>query len=386
MKEPYSSDQGDVKPLVVLAGPCSAESLPQLLATAEGVKGLPITYFRAGLWKPRTRPGTFEGVGKEGLAWLREVKDRIGLPVMTEVSLPWQVDLALKNGIDALWIGARSVSDPFAVQELAEALRGINIPLYVKNPISPDIELWIGAIERLLSCGQSEIHAIFRGISPSYGSKLGYRNSPSWSFAFELRRLMPTLPIICDPSHISGRRQDVGSLCRKSIELGFDGIMVETHINPSEAKSDASQQVTPKELGEILEQMQGARRTGKVSFDELDTYRKLLYEIDENLLSILAHRMEIAREIGKYKQKANIPILQMEHFSRVLKENCQRARRFHLPENFIYQLFTEIHELSTKFQLEETDENSRSTPDLDSSQSADHITKKRPLQIPCDEQ
>lgn len=341
------------KNLLVVAGPCSAESQEQILDTAKALQGMPISYFRAGLWKPRTRPGAFEGVGTKGIAWLQEVKRKTKLKIITEVSLPHHVEETLKAGFDALWIGARTVSDPFAVQNLADALKGCTIPIFVKNPISPDINLWIGAIERLSRANVQHLGAIFRGFSPMYSSKLGYRNTPSWSVAFELKRIMPHLPIICDPSHITGKRSDVEEFCKKSVELGFDGVMIETHIQPDEAKSDASQQVSPTMLRKILQTAWRSRRTTQPYSLELETYRKLLSEIDDALLSTLAKRIEVAREIGRYKDSHEIPILQMEHFSNVLKTNLERAKKLELPTDFVYLLFTEIHELSTKVQFEE---------------------------------
>lgn len=352
---PSPKESSSTKDLLVIAGPCSAESEAQLLATAEALRGMPISYFRAGLWKPRTRPGAFEGVGEQGVQWLQEIQREMQLKIITEVSLPHHAEIALKAGFDALWVGARTVSDPFAVQNLAEALKGCSIPLFIKNPISPDVNLWIGAIERFSRKNVSQVGAIFRGFSPMYSSKLGYRNTPSWSVAFELKRKLPQLPIICDPSHITGRRKEVKEFCKKAVELGFDGVMVETHIRPDEAKSDASQQITPTMLGEILQMMKQCRRTVSPYPSELETYRKLLSEIDDALLSTLAKRIEVVREIGRYKAVHEIPILQMDHFSHVLATNLDRAKTLELPQDFVYHLFTEIHELSTKVQYEEAE-------------------------------
>ncbi len=343
-------------PLVIVAGPCSAESPEQILATAEALAHLPITYFRAGLWKPRTRPGNFEGVGEEGISWLTDVKSRTGLSVMTEVSLPEHVQKVLSAGIDAVWLGARTVSNPFAVQAIADALKGAQIPVFIKNPISPDVSLWRGAIERIQQVGITHVSAVFRGFSPIYASKLGYRNTPSWSVAFELRRQMPHIPLICDPSHITGRQYEVEGMCIEAVELGFDGIMVETHISPRTAKSDAQQQVTPGQLSNILCNLQTYRRQAQPQNSDLENYRKLLSEIDDTLLTVIAKRMEVAREIGNYKRVHHIPVLQLEHFSHVLETNMIRARKLNLPDEFVYNLFTCIHELSTRIQLNESKE------------------------------
>lgn len=350
---PPSNQISNTEEMLLVAGPCSAESREQLLSTALELQPLSVSYFRAGLWKPRTRPGSFEGVGEKGLPWLLEVREKTGLRVMTEVSLPDHVEAVQRAGLDALWVGARTVSDPFAVQNLADALSGSSLPLFIKNPISPDLDLWIGAIERFMRAGITTIGAIFRGFSPCYSSKLGYRNTPSWSIAFELKRLFPKLPIICDPSHITGRRRDIEEFCTMAVELGFDGIMVETHIHPEDAKSDANQQVTPFELKEILGKMELLKRnaTGLVP-TEMEAYRKLLSEIDDTLLSVLARRMEVSHEIGLYKQSHQIPILQMEYFSEVLAKNLRRAEALNLPQDFVYHLYTDIHELSTKIQFE----------------------------------
>lgn len=349
------------KNLLFIAGPCSAESRDQLLETALALRHLPLTYFRAGFWKPRTRPGHFEGVGEKGLPWLAEVRKETSLPIMTEVSLPQHVEKALGISIDALWVGARTVSDPFSVQNLADALRGSQLPLFIKNPISPDLNLWIGAFERFLRAGVTNLYAIFRGFSPNYSSKLSYRNTPLWSIAFELQRALPDIAIIADPSHITGRKKEVERVAREAVELGFDGIMVETHICPSEAMSDAMQQITPDDLERLIAMVEKHHRTTHPRLSELDGYRKLLAEIDEVLLATLARRLEVARAIGSYKHEHQIPILQLEYFSKLLERNCQRASELQLPEGFVRQLYAEIHELSTKIQLEASQESDSST-------------------------
>lgn len=339
-------------PPAIVAGPCSAESEEQLLATANSLRGIPITYFRAGLWKPRTRPGAFQGVGTEGIQWLASVKKESGLRVMTEVSLPRHVEEVLKGGIEAVWLGARTVSDPFAVQDIADALKGNPLPVFIKNPISPDTQLWLGAIERLQEAGITDITAVFRGFSTLHTAKSFHRNTPYWSVAYELKSFLPSLPLFCDPSHITGRRDEIEPMCRTAIEMGFDGLMIECHIAPNEAKSDAAQQITPDTLRGIVERLASCQRLERSQHAQLESFRTILSEIDETLLMVLARRMEVARSIGQYKQEHLIPILQTDQFSTVLRESEERARRLGLDEAFVRRLFSAIHELSISVQTE----------------------------------
>ena len=256
-------------------------------------------YFRAGLWKPRTRPGCFEGVGKEGLLWMRRVRNELSLPVATEVATAEHVELALSAGIDLLWVGARTTANPFAVQEIADALRGCDVPVLVKNPVNPDLELWIGALERLNNAGITRLGTIHRGFS-SYGEKY-FRNAPQWQLPLELHRRLPQLPLICDPSHISGKRELVMSLSQQAMDLNFDGLMIETHCNPVCALSDSRQQVTPDELCVILDRI--VHRSVSVDSSEFQAYRKQMDEVDEAIMGLMAKRMELSREIGELKRE-----------------------------------------------------------------------------------
>ncbi len=343
--------------ITLIAGPCSAESYEQVYATAQGLQNLNIDLFRAGLWKPRTQPGCFEGVGSVGLHWLQQVQKDFGYKVATEVCLPEHAQLALEAGVDVLWLGARTVSNPYAVQGIAEVLRSVNVPVLVKNPISPDLSLWVGAIERLQKAGLSDIGAVFRGFSTYPTERPLYRNVPYWSIVFELKRIFPHIPIICDPSHITGQRNAVAAMCQKAIDLGFDMLMVECHVEPEKALSDAKQQVTPKELGIIMQ----ALSPRNVSFSEdeqLNHYRILLSEIDEHLLSILAHRMTISKEIGNYKQLAQIPILQAEQFASILQERSAWGENMGLQREFVEHIMSIVHEESVRVQSEENNKQS----------------------------
>lgn len=341
----------------LVAGPCSAESREQVLTTARELHGTGLELFRAGLWKPRTQPGCFEGVGSVGLEWLQQVQREFGYRVATEVCLPQHAHLALEAGVDVLWLGARTVSNPYAVQSIAEVLRSTNIPVLIKNPISPDLSLWLGAIERLQAAGITDISAVFRGFS-SYPSMQGiYRNTPYWSIAFELKSLMPHIPIYCDPSHITGKREEVAAMCQKGVDLGFDGLMVECHCAPTEALSDARQQVTPNELKDIMAQLR-PRKITPLEDEELKKYRTLLSETDELLLSILARRMSISHSIGAYKRSAQIPVLQAEQFASILNERSEWGEAMGLQRAFVQQIVSVIHEESVRVQTENVNKES----------------------------
>ena len=294
----------DKRPLVI-SGPCSAETEEQVLTTAKGLAAIGIRIFRAGIWKPRTKPGGFEGVGTIGLPWLKRVKEETGMYVATEVATRNHVFEALKAGVDVLWVGARTAVNPFAMQDVADALRGVDIPVLVKNPVNPDLELWIGAIERLYGAGIHRIGAVHRGFS-SFDKKM-YRNLPLWHIAIELRRRMPNLPIICDPSHIGGKRELIASLCQQAMDLNFDGLIIETHCNPDHAWSDAAQQITPEVLDYVLNLL--VIRESNQTTENLYELRRQIDGIDENLLELLAKRMRISREIGVYKKEHRMPIL-----------------------------------------------------------------------------
>ena len=317
---------------VVIAGPCSAETEEQVMNTARQLASKGLKIFRAGIWKPRTKPGGFEGVGVEGLAWLKQVKQETGMYVCTEVATAKHVLECLKAGIDLLWIGARTTANPFAMQEIADALRGVDIPVMVKNPVNPDLELWIGAMERLNQAGLKRLAAIHRGFS-SYEKKI-YRNLPQWHIPIELRRRIPNLPILCDPSHIGGKRELIAPLCQQAMDLGFDGLIIESHCNPDKAWSDASQQVTPDVLDYILNLL--VIRQDTHTTENLAELRKQIDECDNDLIQTLAKRMRISREIGTYKKEPDGPLqrnpgearlasLPLRHGHRV----CQEGVRGH---------------------------------------------------------
>lgn len=331
----------------IIAGPCSAESEEQVMAVASALAGR-VTLFRAGLWKPRTRPGCFEGVGKEALPWLQRVKRELSLPVATEVANAEHVEQALSAGIDVLWIGARTTVNPFAVQEIADALRGCDVPVLVKNPVNPDLELWIGAFERLNNAGITRLGAIHRGFS-SYGEKC-FRNAPQWQLPLELRRRLPELPIICDPSHIAGKRELVMSLSQQAMDLNFDGLMIETHCNPVCALSDARQQVTPDELFLMLDRM--VCRSAVCCDSEFLSYRKQIDEIDDALMELIAKRMEVSREIGEVKREKGLAVFQASRYNETMQRCDDYCRLAKLDAGVMKDIFEVIHSESIRQQLE----------------------------------
>lgn len=336
----------------IISGPCSAESPAQLMETALGLARYPVSVMRAGIWKPRTRPGSFEGVGAKGLAWLKAAGNRVGLPVAVEVARPLHVEQALAQGIDVFWIGARTTTNPFAVQELADALRGIDIPVLVKNPISADLNLWIGALERVNRAGITRLAAIHRGFcSPS---ERVYRNNPEWWIPIELRRRAPNLPIFCDPSHICGKRELLAGVIDKAMDLLFDGLMIECHIDPQSALSDARQQVTPEQLGELLERLnvKAACTDDPRYLRDIAHLRSTIDEVDEQIMVLLAQRMRISRAIGQLKRRCNISILQPERWQKLVEDRIASGRSKGLLEPFIVQLYQSIHEESIRFQEE----------------------------------
>ena len=337
----------DKRPLVI-AGPCSAETEEQVMETARQLAARGIKIFRAGIWKPRTKPGGFEGIGVEGLPWLKEVKKETGMYVATEVATAKHVFEALKAGIDILWIGARTTANPFAMQEIADALRGVDIPVLVKNPVNPDLELWIGALERINQAGLKRLAAIHRGFS-SYDKKI-YRNLPQWHIPIELRRRIPNLPILCDPSHIGGKRELVAPLCQQAMDLGFDGLIVESHCNPDCAWSDAAQQVTPDILDYILNLL--VIREANQSTENLNELRKQIDECDDNLIQELAKRMRVAREIGTYKKEHGMTILQTGRYNEILEKRGSQGALCGMDAEFIKKVFEAIHEESVRQQME----------------------------------
>ena len=333
---------------VIIAGPCSAESREQVLKTATDLAARGIRIFRAGIWKPRTKPGGFEGIGAEGLPWMKMVKQETGMLVATEVATPYHVFEAVKAGIDILWVGARTVTNPFAMQELADALKGVDIPILVKNPINPDLELWIGAIERLYGAGIRKLGVIHRGFS-SYEKKI-YRNLPLWHIPIELRRRYPHLTIFCDPSHIGGKRELVAPISQQALDLNFDGLIVESHCNPDCALSDASQQITPEVLDYTLKML--VVRDNAQTTENISVLRQQIDEIDEQLLSLLSKRMRISREIGTYKKEHNMPILQSGRYNEILDKRGKMGTSLDLNPEFISEIMKSIHEESVKVQME----------------------------------
>lgn len=340
------------KPLLI-AGPCGAESPEQLMQTALGLKALNrVSLFRAGIWKPRTRPGAFEGKGEEALEWLQQVKKETGLKTTVEVANRQHAELALKYGVDVLWIGARTSVNPFSVQEIADVLKGVKIPVMVKNPIHADLQLWIGAIERVYNSGISQIAAVHRGFHV-YG-KTKYRNKPMWQIPIELRTLLPDLPIICDPSHISGNRELIPAVSQKALDLGMDGLMIESHIRPDEALSDAQQQLTPEALGELLSGLV-IRKSSSDSVavtDRLTQLRNIIDEVDDELMNVLKRRLQTIEEIGRYKKEQDITIFQLGRWQEILRTRGQWADKMGISRQHIEKLCQLLHEESIRVQNE----------------------------------
>ena len=333
--------------LPVIAGPCSAESGDQVLATAQALSQAGIKIFRAGVWKPRTKPGGFEGVGAEGLDWLKEVKASTGMLVATEVATAAHVEAALSAGVDILWLGARTTVNPFAVQEVADSLRGEDITVLVKNPVNADLELWIGAIERLYNAGIRNIGAVHRGFT-TYGEQF-YRNAPQWNIPFELKRRLPSMTLICDPSHIGGRRELLAPISQQAIDMGFNGLIVESHINPESALSDAAQQITPVALGEMLQAL--VVRHAKSPTETLTLLRQQIDNIDTELLDVLNRRMAVSRQIGEYKQEHQMSVLQADRYSDILASRIEAARQMGMSPEFTKAILETIHQESVNQQL-----------------------------------
>lgn len=343
--ELWQNDSND-GPLVI-AGPCSAESEDQVLASARELSGYGVGVYRAGIWKPRTKPGGFEGVGSIGLEWLKRVKSETGIQVSTEVATKEHVRMSLEAGIDMLWIGARTSVNPFAVQEIADALKESDIPVLVKNPVNPDLELWIGAIERFRGVGLSRVGAVHRGFCTHEKTK--YRNTPLWDIPLELRNRIPDIPIICDPSHIAGDRDYIEHLSREAIELGMNGLMIESHISPETAWSDAKQQLKPSELSKILDGT--VNRSGKSDGKNLGVLRERIDEIDEQMLALLARRMKICSEIGTLKKELKMPIVQMNRFGELIENRMNLCESLDLNPDFVKEILKDIHEESVRRQM-----------------------------------
>ncbi len=338
----------DNKRPIVIAGPCSAETEEQVMTTARQLAQTGCHMFRAGVWKPRTKPGGFEGHGEQALVWLKQVKEETGMLTATEVAKPEHVELAMKYGVDILWIGARTSANPFAMQDLADSLRGAEVPVLVKNPVNPDLELWIGAMERINQAGIKRLGAIHRGFS-SYDKKI-YRNLPMWQIPMELHRRLPNLPIVCDPSHIGGRRELIAPLCQQAMDMGFDGLIVESHCKPDSAWSDAAQQVTPDVLDYILSLL--VVRDETQTTESILLLRKQIDEMDNSLLELLAKRMRVCREIGQYKKEHNLTVFQAGRYNEILEKRGAQASLCGInPEN-VAKIFELIHEESVRQQLE----------------------------------
>lgn len=331
----------------VIAGPCSAETEEQVMTTARNLAAKGCHMFRAGVWKPRTKPGGFEGNGEKALPWMKRVKEETGMLISTEVATPEHVELAMKYDMDILWVGARTSANPFAMQALADAMRGLKIPVLVKNPVNPDIELWLGALERINQAGIKQLGVIHRGFS-SYDKKI-YRNLPMWQIPIELHRRVPELPIICDPSHIGGRRDLIAPLCQQAMDLGFDGLIVESHCNPDEAWSDAKQQVTPDILDYILSLL--IVRSESSTTEGIRMLRAQIDEIDNTLMDLLAKRFRVCREIGTFKKEHNMTVLQTGRYNEILERRGAQASLCGMNAEFAAQVFELIHEESVRQQL-----------------------------------
>jgi chorismate mutase len=336
----------------LIAGPCSAETREQVWATASALQPMGIDLFRAGVWKPRTRPGTFEGNGVEALGWLNEMKEALGLRVAVEVAETVHIEEALKHGIDVLWVGARTTVNPFQVQKLADALKGVQIPVMIKNPVTPDVDLWLGAIERMEVAGITDIAAIHRGFSSYQAS--AYRNAPNWLVPIELKRRRRDLPIFCDPSHIGGKRDKVAEIAQKALDMHFDGLMIETHPDPDNAWSDAAQQITPAALQNLLShliirQQYTADMTHTV---ELEYLRGLMDTLDAEIVELLARRMEISERVGWVKKECNMTAYQPDRWREIVATRTEKAKKMMLSEDFIIELYEKIHHESIKKQLE----------------------------------
>ena len=345
--EPLRLPSDNERPFVI-AGPCSAETEEQVMTTARQLANYGCHMFRAGIWKPRTKPGGFEGNGEKALPWMQQVKKETGMLTATEVATPEHVELALKYGIDVLWVGARTTANPFAMQALADALKGTDVPVLVKNPTNPDLELWIGALERLNLAGIKRLGAIHRGFS-SYDNKI-YRNLPTWQIPIELHRRFPELPIINDPSHIGGRRELIAPLCQQAMDLGFDGLIVESHCDPDKAWSDAKQQVTPDVLDYILSLL--VIRDETVTTEGIVQLRKQIDEIDNQLMEMLSKRMRVCREIGHYKKEHNMTVLQTSRYNEILDKRGAQGALCGMAPEFVAKVFENIHEESVRQQIE----------------------------------
>ncbi|HEY9561450.1 MAG TPA: chorismate mutase [Anseongella sp.] len=343
---------GVAQPLVI-AGPCSAETEEQLLATARQLKALnKVSALRAGIWKPRTRPGEFEGIGSEGLPWLMQAKKETGLPVTVEVATARHVEEALKAGVDILWVGARTTVNPFSVQEVADALKGVDVPVMIKNPVNPDLQLWIGAIERIYGAGIRKLAAIHRGFSSF--KKTSFRNEPMFEMAIGLKTHFPELPVICDPSHICGTRELIPFISQRALDLDMQGLMIESHITPDLAWTDAKQQVTPDALGSLIDSLtlRKAESDNKEFQNTLEILRKEIDELDDAIIQKLAERMRIVEKIGEYKRDNKVTILQVNRWEEIIGKRTHYAAALKLDQNFTEKMLELIHNESIRKQTE----------------------------------
>ena len=338
----------DNKRPLIISGPCSAETEEQVMQVANELAAIGIKIFRSGIWKPRTKPGGFEGIGLPGLKWLQRVKEETGMYVATEVATEKHAYEALKHGIDMLWIGARTTANPFAVQEIADTLQGVDIPVFIKNPVNADLELWVGAFERLNNAGITRLGAIHRGFSTA--DKNIYRNLPQWHIPIELKRRYPDLPIICDPSHIGGTRELIQTISQQAMDLNFKGLIIESHCNPNDAWSDSNQQVTPQELKKVLQSL--VIRETTHSTENLSDLRAQIDEIDNSLLELLSKRMRVSREIGTYKIEHKMPILQTGRYDEILTNRVNQAQQMDMSGSFAKRFLEAIHEESVRQQME----------------------------------
>ena len=329
---------------IIIAGPCSAESEEQVLQAARGLAALgKVDLFRAGIWKPRTRPGSFEGIGTKGLPWLQQAKKETGMPVAVEVATAKQVEDALHFDVDVLWVGARTTVNPFSVQEIADALKGVKVPVLIKNPLNPDLELWVGGMERIAKAGIEDLGLIHRGFS-SYGNT-EFRNAPMWHLAIEMKRRYPGIPMINDPSHICGRRDILQSVAQQAIDLDFDGLIIESHVDPDNAWSDAKQQITPEVLKSMLDSMHWRKETvqNEDFQSALEAMRQQINQLDDELLQVLSTRMKVAQKIGEYKKNNDITILQTNRWNEILDRAVSKGSKLGLSDDFVTKYMDAVH-------------------------------------------
>lgn len=340
------------KNALLIAGPCSAESPEQLIQVGTHLHQMGISIMRAGVWKPRTRPNSFEGKGTEALQWLQTLKRQVPIKVATEVASPHHVEAALKYGMDVLWLGARTTVNPFLVQEIANALKGVGIPVLVKNPINPELPLWQGAIERIYNAGNKSVGAIHRGFSTYQKSK--FRNTPSWQIAIDLKSSFPSIPLICDPSHIAGNREMIFEISQKALDLGYDGLMIETHPDPANALSDADQQVDLHQLTEITHQLRFAKKHSNdaLFISQLEQLREKIDHIDQELIEVLSIRRQLIEKIGDYKKENNVTVFQLERWKEIIDTRTNWGKERYLTPGFIHEIYKAIHDESIRIQTE----------------------------------